>query len=81
MKAMAAAAAEVAVAARGPTPCATQRGRGIASGSVSSQEGGGPRRGRDRAGPNAETLWPHAPGEGRAQGRSWLRGRPGTRAG
>lgn len=65
MKAMAAAAAGVAVAARGPTPCANPKGAGnrvrklLAPGRRRGPGGRGP----GGAGPSAETLQrPHSPG-------------------
>lgn len=78
---MAAAAAEVAVAARGPTRCANPKGAGnrvrklLAPGSRRGPGGRGP----GGAWPSAETLRPHAPGEGRALGRCSHRGTTGRR--
>lgn len=62
--AAAATAAELAVSARGPTL------REPGGGGESRQEAARARKGAGRggAGPNAETLGPHAPGEGRPLG-------------
>lgn len=88
---MAAAAAQVAASARGPTHCVNQEGAGnrvrkrLAPGRRRGPGGAGPGgagpggAGRGEAGQKAEALRPHAPGEGKSPGCCSCRGRTGRR--